>query len=220
MGGRSGPADRGRDRGRDIAAQVRRDFKAARLDRGLSQATVGRPAGMSQAEISRYERGVIGVELERAVLLHALVGLDLSVRSYPAGPPLRDRAHAALLERLHERCHPGLGWDTEVPLPMAGDLRGWDAVVWSFPPRDRWALPIEAETRPTDWQALERRLNLKMRDAQVPSVILLIADTRHGRSFVRAIGPVLQQRFPIGARAALDALAAGRSPGGSAVVLL
>jgi transcriptional regulator with XRE-family HTH domain len=220
MGGRSGPIDRGRDRGREIAWMVRREFKAARLDRGLSQVDVGRPAGMSQSEVSRFERGVIAIDLERAVLLFSLVGLDLSVKPYPAGPPLRDRAHIELLERLHARCHRRLRWDTEVPLPAPGDPRAWDAVVWSTVPADRWALPIEAETRPTDRQALERRLNLKIRDAKVPAAILLIPDSRHGRAFVRTLDGGMQARFPVPGRAALEALTLGRHPGGSSIVLL
>ena len=180
---------------------------------------MGRPAGMSQSEVSRYERGLIPVDLERAVLLHSLVGLDLAVRSYPGGTPLRDRAHAALLARFRARLHPRLRWDTEVPLPNDRDQRSWDAVTWS-PSPDRWAVPIEAESRPTDWQALERRLKLKMRDGHVDLVILLIADTRHGRAFVRALGAAITEAFPVPARDALQALGAGRRPSGSSLILL
>jgi len=198
---------------------VRRDFRTARLDRGLSQVDVGRPAGMSQSEVSRYERGLISIDLERAVVLHALVGLDLSVKSYAGGTPLRDRAHAALLARLRARLHPRLRWDTEVPLPRPSDQRAWDSVIWS-PAPDRWAMPTEAETRPTDGQALDRRINEKMRDGKVPAEILLIADTRHGRAFVRAVGPAIHEAFPVSSREALQALAAGKRPAGSSLILL
>jgi len=81
-------------------------------------------------------------------------------------------------------------------------------------------MPTEAETRPTDWQALDRRINEKMRDGQVPAVILLIADTRHGRAFVRAVGSAIHEAFPVSSREALQALAAGKRPAGSSLILL
>jgi hypothetical protein len=59
-----------------------------------------------------------------------------------------------------------------------------------------------------------------MRDGKVPAVILLIADTRHGRAFVRAVGPALHEAFPVPAREALQALEDGKRPAGSAVLLL
>ena len=46
-------------------------------------------------------------------------------------------------------------------MPDRRDLRGWDAVVVA----EGWADPVEAETRPTDLQALQRRVALKQRDS-------------------------------------------------------
>jgi hypothetical protein len=51
-------------------------------------------------------------------------------------------------------------------------------------------------------------------------VLLLVADTRHNRLSVRAAETAIRTAFPIPARRALAALAAGRHPGGSAIVFL
>ena len=79
---------------------------------------------------------------------------------------------------------------------------------------------VEAETRPTDLQALQRRLALKLRDGGVDELILVLADTRHNRAFLQAHGDELMRQFPVPGRRAMELLAAGAHPGGCAVVLL
>jgi hypothetical protein len=104
---------------------------------------------------------------------------------------------------------------TEVPLPIESDLRAWDAVVRGAD----WSRPTEAETVLDDIQALERRLALKVRDGGVDGVILVIADTgRNRRALAAAPGSFLG--FDRNARRVLSALAKGRDPGGSALILL
>ncbi len=146
----------------------------------------------------------------------AAVGLELSARAYPSSGPLRDAAHAALLDRLHSAIQRSLSWATEVPLPLVGDLRAWDALV-----RGRtWRCGVEAETHPTDLQALERRLALKQRDGAVDMVLLLLLDSRHNRRLVREHADALHDRFPVAGSRAIELLAAGTSPGENAVVML
>jgi hypothetical protein len=145
----------------------------------------------------------------------AVVGLRIGLRAYPGGDPLRDAAHARLLERFRRRLHPALGWRTEVPLPNAGDPRAWDAVVTG----DGWRDGIEAETGVDDAQALERRAQLKQRDGGLDHVILVISDTKRNR---QALGtaPSAFAAFPLRTRQVLGALATGRHPGASGIVLL
>jgi hypothetical protein len=81
-------------------------------------------------------------------------------------------------------------------------------------------MPAEAETRPHDWQALERHVSLKQRDGGVDHVLLVLGDTRHNRHLVRLAGPALLEHFPVPSHEALRALAAGSSPRGSAIVFL
>ena len=79
---------------------------------------------------------------------------------------------------------------------------------------------VEAETRPRDIQALERRLALKMRDGGMGSVILLLAATRNNRLLLRTHGDALAERFPVPGPRALELLRAGILPGGSAIIQL
>jgi hypothetical protein len=51
-------------------------------------------------------------------------------------------------------------------------------------------------------------------------MILLLADTRHNRAFLRAAGDSLVADFPVPGSIALERLAAGRDPGGSSIILL
>jgi hypothetical protein len=181
---------------------------------------VGRSVGLSASEVGRIERGLVPLDIVRASMLLAAVGLELSVRTYPAGQPIRDRAHAALLGRLRSRLHARLLWRTEVPMPIAGDTRAWDAVIRNGPRiSPGWALAVEAETRPRDVQALERRIALKARDSGIEAVLLLLADTQHNRQLMKA-HPDLREHFPIAGSRALELLAAGVFPGGSAVLRL
>ena len=162
--------------------------------------------GVDRSWVSRVERGrVDDVGIIAASELLAAVGLELSVRAYPSGGPLRDAAHSALLERLRVRIHRSLGWATEVPLPIVGDMRAWDALIRG---RD-WRCGVEAETRPRDLQALERRLALKVRDGGVDMVVLLLLDSRHNRALVRENADALHERFPVPGRRALELLGAG-----------
>ena len=83
-----------------------------------------------------------------------------------------------------------------------------------------WRLGVEAETRPTDLQALQRRLALKLRDGGVDALILLLSDTLHNRELLRAHGDELVERFPVPGRRAMELLAAGVHPGGNSIVLM
>ena len=212
--------DIGAERGRDLVALTGRELKAARLNAGLSQEEVAAAAGISRSQYGRIELGLSpGLSIALAARLAAVLGLQASLRYFPNADPIRDAAQRALLERLRVRCHPSLRWRTEVPLPSPGDLRAWDAIVDGFTPRHVRG-GIEAETQPVDVQALERKLALKERDGAVDWMILLLADTRHNRAFLRGPGAALLARFPLDGRRAIELLGAGVSLGANAVLLL
>ena len=205
------------ERARATRAEIGRGLRQARLDRDLSLAEIGRSVGISAPQASRIERGLARtVSVEQLARMAAVVGLDLAVRLYPGGAPIRDAAHAALLDRLRQRLHPALRFATEVPLPVRGDPRAWDAAIRG----NGWMRPVEAETRPRDLQALERRVSLKLRDAGLEDVLLLLLDSEHNRRFVRLNRDSLAARFSVPGSRALELLAAGVEPPGSAVVLL
>lgn len=167
------------------------EFKRARTAAGLSQDDVSAAAGLSRVQYGRIERGLAPeVSIQRVATIASVLGLEASLRFFRSGDPVRDAAHAALLERLHGRCHRSLVWRTEVPFPAPGDQRAWDALVRGVDPvsGDPWRVGVEAETRPNDLQALDRRLARKERVGGVDWMVLLLLASR------------AQPRVPRGAR--------------------
>src|SRR5689334_882973 len=197
--------DLGAALGRSLVAHVGREFLLARTQAGLSQAVVGRTAGLSRSQYGRVERGdVPELSILVAARIAAVLGLDTSLRFHPVADPVRDAPQFGLLERLHGRLYRALEWSTEVPFARPGDLRAWDAVITGFATGSAGRrCGVEAETRPTDAQALDRKLALKIRDGGVAVVILVLADTRHNRAFLRGAGRALRARFPGDGRRAL-----------------
>ena len=207
--------DRAGERSRRALIDLGREIHSARLAHGLSQASVARSVGIAQSHVSEIERGRhFAVPLEVLARIGASVGLDISLRAFPGGQPLRDRAHIHLFERFRRVVGPGWTWASEVPLPIPGDHRAWDRVLRG----DGVVIGVEGETRPTDMQELQRRLALKKRDGGVDRLILVMPNSEWCRRLVRLND--LQGAFPIPGRVALKALAEGRDPGGDAVILI
>lgn len=214
MGSRERAIDVGAARAREILARLPAEARSARLANGLGQADVASALGISVAQYSRIERGLSpDLKVATAVRLFAVLGLDLSIRAYPAGDPIRDVAHAALLERLHMACHRSIVWRT---VPLTGDLRAWDATAVC----PAFRAGVEAETRIRDVQALDRRLALKERAGAMDRVILLLLDSRANRNVLREHATQLLLRFPIPGPRALELLGAAADPGGNALIFL
>jgi hypothetical protein len=148
----------------------------------------------------------------------AIVGLDMALSTYPGGRHVRDIGQVRLMARLEARIGPGWRWAFEVPLPIPGDPRAWDAVVTHLVHRCRFGL--EAITRIHDLQAELRRTTLKERDGGLERTVLLVADTRINRLRVDAGRDIIARAFPCGTRAALAALGQGALPPQNALVLL
>jgi transcriptional regulator with XRE-family HTH domain len=199
-----------------MVADLGREVHGGRLDRAISLENLSAATGLSPSQISRIERGLTpNLGIPQIARLLAAVGLDLSVRAFPAGDPIRDIGHARLLASFRALLHASLGWRTEVPLPIAGDLRAWDALILGR----GWKTGVECETRPRDLQALERRLALKERDGRVDSIVLLLRDSQHNRDLIRGASG-FAARFPVSGARALALLGEGKNPGGNAIVRL
>ena len=217
MGSRERAVDVGEARAREILARLPAEARTARLGSGVSQQDVASALGISRSQYSRIERGLSSdLSISMACRVFAVLGYELGVRAFPSGDPIRDAAHAALLERLHILCHRSLVWRTEVPLPISGDPRAWDATIRST----TFRAGVEGETRFRDLQALDRRLSLKERDGGMDRLILLVLDSRSNRDAIRAHGAWVSDRFPVPGPRALQLLAAGLDPGGNALILL
>ena len=193
------------------------ELREGRIQAALTQRELGAIVGISAAAVGRIERGESPhVAYETLVLIASAVGLDIPLRAYPNGDPVRDAPQLALLAALRSLLPADLRHRTEVPLGIAGDLRAWDEVIEG----QGWSLPTEAETRISDVQALSRRLALKCRDAGLETMLLVVADTRHNRHVLRLAAAELAERFPVRGRDALAALRRGAKPSGSAILLV
>lgn len=218
MGSKERAADRGTRVGLRGLIVTGGEIRMARLAAGLTLQEVGRAVGLSYSQVGRIERAAHpNVSVLQLARISSVVGLDLHIRAYPGGRPLRDAAHLALLERLRGRIHPDLRFRTEVPLAVAGDRRGWDAMIED---RGHARIGVEAETRITDYQALARRIALKQRDDGIGRVVLAVAASRTNREAVRAAEPFIGESFPIETRLTLAGLTAGRLPDRSVLVFL
>jgi len=217
MGSRHSADEDGRRRSVTIRARVGSEIRTARLAAGASQAAAAGEAGMSRSQYGRIERGeLVRLSFEQACRAAAAVGLDLSVRTFPDGDPVRDAGQLRLLERFHALLPMGATWRTEVPLPIPGDRRAWDATLQLLGRK----AGCEAETKALDIQALERRLALKLRDGEVDVLIVIIADTPANRRTLAMHREELRALLPLDTREVLGSLRRGRVPGASGLVVL
>jgi transcriptional regulator with XRE-family HTH domain len=184
---------------------------------GKTQRHVANQLGTSQSRVSIIERGGCSSATVLQLTRHAAsVGLRLHIAAYPGGRRLLDAPQLGLLNRLRARLAAVWRWEQEVPIPIEGDLRAADARITA----GGFAIVIEAITRLADVQAQTRAAQLKRRDLGAQRIILLLAATAANRRAVRDAGPALAAAFPIATRAALEALAAGRDPGGDSLLFL
>ena len=205
----------GAKRSRLLRQRLSFDLEGARVSGALSVRELSRAVGVSPHRIERALRGEPGaLTIDLAARIAVVVGLQLAASVHLNFDPVRDRAQLRLLERFRARLHSSLLWHTEVPMPIAGDLRGADGFIGG----EFGTIVVEAETRVTDAQSVERKALLKKRDLGAERLILLIADTPNNRK-VLDLHPELRERFPIGTRKCLAALGRGEDPGGDCLVI-
>jgi hypothetical protein len=172
---------------------------------------------MSHSQFGRIERGSLPeLTLDQACRAAAAVGLRMTLRTWPDGDPVRDAGQLALLNRFRTHLPPGATWRTEVPMPLPGDRRAWDAAISLAGRR----AGCEAETSLRDLQALERRLALKLRDGEVDVLILLVADTATNRRVLAAHRENLRSLLPLDGRGIMASLRAGRLPEANGLLVL
>jgi transcriptional regulator with XRE-family HTH domain len=215
----SRPSERvllGRTRGDGLRRALGNELRLARRSAGLSIASVAAASGCSAAEVWRIEHASASwLSIQRAAVIGSVLGLELTARCYPAGSPLRDAAHLALIGRLRPHV---ASWHVtlEAPIPIPGDPRSIDIVLSSAAGR----IGVEAETALLDLQALLREMQRKQRDGGLDRMILLILRSRRNRDAMRSATPALTDAFPTPARAVLSALRSGRLPPGNGIVSL
>jgi transcriptional regulator with XRE-family HTH domain len=197
---------------RELADELRH----ARLAAGLSQASVASASGVSQGSISRLERSKPPFpDILEAARVAQIVGLDLSLRCFPAKGRLRDAAHIALIQRFLARLPRGVGRRLEAPI-RPDDQRAWDVLLVV----DGIRIGVIAETRIRDLQVLLRREHQKQLDGRVDRLLLVASATKHNRAALADSGELLTEAFPLGTRAVLTSLSRGEAPEANGVVII
>jgi len=203
----------------ELVRRTGRDLRTARLGLGLSQAHVGRHAGIAQSTLSDIERGLFVADLKTLFQLAAAVGLQPVVNLYPNGRVhLRDSGQLAIANLLIDRAGPAWRPILEHPIGRAPDLRAADLVLVS--PQE--VVDLEIERNLADVQAQLRSGMLK-RDAlaeryKVPvRFVLVLPDTSRLRGIV-AEAPALKAVLPMGSAAVLAAIRKGSPLGGDGLL--
>jgi transcriptional regulator with XRE-family HTH domain len=186
--------------------------------RNISQATVARAAGIAPSTLSRIERNLVGdLPLGPPCRAARALGLQVSVKLYPIGVAVRDAPQLALLARLESVLAAPLRLVREVSLPMRGDLRAWDGSIVGAVERAF----IEAESRLGDVQALQRRVELKIRDdPRARIVILAVTKSDQNRRVLLEHREALRPMLPLDGAAVLRALRHRTIPAAGGIVLL
>jgi transcriptional regulator with XRE-family HTH domain len=206
-----------RVRARTVRGLLGTDIRRARLQAGLRLADIARAIGRSASWISRAERGLVaGIGFDDLVVLGAAVGLKLWTAAYPAERAIHDAPQLGLLRRFRARIGEEWHWSFEVIVPIAHDLRAADAVIQSGTVR----IMVEAFTRLADAQAQLRAVHVKARDMGIDRVVIVVAATKSNRRALAEAAGVLAADFPLGTKATLAALTAGRDPGANGLVVI
>lgn len=215
---RRDPIEEAARRARHQVETALADVRNARRNAGISQTSMAALLGCSRQLIGAIEKGQLNdvgcVQLAR---IGAVVGLDVPIRAFPAGSPLRDAAQLRLLERFRALVGDDWTWRTEVPVsanPL--DRRAIDVVLVRAPYR----VGVEAITRVLDAQGQTRPILLKQEAAQLDRMVLVLADTRHNRSAILDGAPTFDPAFPVSHRALMRDLRVGRLPSANGIVLI
>ncbi len=193
------------------------DLRNARLAAGLPQAAVGRALGVSHQQVSFWEGGSGTRDVVRLAQWAAVLGLEVSVRAFAGGSPLRDAGQLRVLERARAVIGEVWSWSTEVPVTTNQyDRRAFDAVLT----RGSGRVALEVITRLTDAQSQVRAALLKQEAGTVDRLILVLAQTRRNRAALAAAAPTLRPSFPAGPRSVLAALRLGHIPDANGIALV
>lgn len=193
------------------------ELRAARLAAGLSQSDVAQALGRSPQLISLLERRIVDPNPIQLARWGATVGLDLPIRTFPGGSPLRDAGQLRLLRRFRLTLGELWTWHTEVAVSTDPRDRRAIGAVLSRPP---YRIGVEAMVRLTDAQAQSRALLLKQAASGVDRIVVVLADSRHNRLALGDAAPTLEPAFPLSSRETMRALRAGSVPRANGIVVV
>jgi transcriptional regulator with XRE-family HTH domain len=187
-----------------------REIRIARMTVGLTQAQVGRRAGVSQIQVSRAERGRVDISLEARCRLVAACGHELGWRLYPvATVRLRDSGQLAIAQTIVAAAHST--WKARLEVPVAsGDPRTADLVLTG--PAE--IIHIEIERALVDFQAQLRSAQLKRellaaRDPRPIRLVIAVPDSASSRARLAPFLQLVMQTMPVPSRTIWRAMRRG-----------
>jgi transcriptional regulator with XRE-family HTH domain len=195
-----------------LRAQVLRlgsEARVARRSLGWTQSRVARLAHVSQATVSRFERGAVRVSVAALTSILAAVGLELGFRTFPLGVRLRDSGQLALADEIRRIAH--ASWRVMFEVPIGDASRRAADILLRGQMR---AIHLELESNLADFQAQLRMGLLKRDELQrrfgIPvAFVLVLRDTERNRAAVRAHLSVIRAALPAGSREVLGAIRGG-----------
>jgi transcriptional regulator with XRE-family HTH domain len=203
-------------RRRRVREHVGAQIHELREEAGISQRILAAAAGIDQAHLSRIERGLARPAIDVLVAIAVGLGADLGVRLFPgAGPRIRDRFQAPIVEALIRTLHTRWFAKPELAVPKA---RGFvDVAIGLRHGTTGIACEVHSELRAID--TIQRRISEKagaLEDLAIVgssvSTLLVIRSTAATRSAVRTYEATLSSSFPASIESVLTALRGSSAP--------
>lgn len=208
-------------RAEEVRRAIGQQLVQLRADSGISQRRLSAATGVPQSFISDIERGRAEASIAVLLALGESLGADLAVRFYPgAGPRIRDRLQAPIVEALLARAH--VSWRRLVEVPVWRPARGVIDIVLARPAETVVAVEVHSAIHRLEQQmrwAAEKSDTLRSSDAwpmlsggqssMRVNRLLVLRSTPGTRDLARRFSETLRAAYP--ARAA-DALAAIETP--------
>jgi transcriptional regulator with XRE-family HTH domain len=207
---------------RELNGRLGRQIAELRIEAGVSQVEVARRAGIAQSYQWRIEAGSANPTLEVLVAVAACLGADLGVRMFPvAGPRLRDRFQAPMVEALIREL--GEAWRPQPEVPLAAARGVVDLLLDRS--ADELSIVCECHSELRRLELVIRRLGEKelARRSQVDGTVrvsrlLLLRSTEGTRAVAKAYEATLATAFPGRMLEALAALRGDRDWPGPTIV--
>ena len=195
-----------------IAANLARDARATRRRRKLTQAALGALVGLSQAEVSRLERGNgAGASIDTWVAIGIALARPVAIGfSRDTVQPLNDAGHLDAQE-LVARLTAVAGWQVE--FEARDRLGGSGGSTDLRLRRDGVTVLTEIWNRFDDLGAAVRSSDRKLAGAPDGARLLwLLVDTGANHAIVRRYPAIFRARFPGSSAAWVRALTSGAPP--------
>jgi hypothetical protein len=204
-----------------LISTVLKELEQKRVEATISQGLLASARGTSQSSMARVltnQRADIGlIELSEVA---SVLGMELFVRVYPIGDPVRDKGQLAAGRRF-DACLSGrwLVMD-EAPVAGPGDERSWDKSLRLKDAQPTHVVGVDIESRVHDIQAIVRRTRLRERDGRADAILIVLSDTAHNRRIVDDLRHSLGESYATPPRVIMRALREGSQLLGSGVVLI